>query len=292
MLKGIKEDEQISFMTDKKKKICEITKKYTDTGFPDDELSIGYAIDVFQETINKSFREYLVNFTFFQRILENYGFSLVTRDEAKQMGLPDATGMFSELYEQMQTEIKQDSRKKANYKDALFMSDGEKSLSFMNRYFIFKKTTSVNAAQIEQAALKQIKMVNMGEEELVDFGDLGEQVEEERKKKAVTGKIRKLKVKIRLTKGKAPLEINEEVEEDDVLEMPSGLEKEEENIQLILDEEGEGEEKQGKEKESNKDKLEELVIEEKKEQEKKEEEQIKESKTEKITIRVKKPKKL
>lgn len=288
-LNGIKEGEMISFITDNKskKKICEITKKYAETGFPDDELSVGYAIDVFQETINKTFREYLVNFIFFQRILENYGFSLITKEEAKQMGLPDATGMFSELYEQMQMEIKQDHRKKANYKDALFMSDGEKSLSFMNRYFVFKKSTMVNAAQIEQEAIKKIKLVRIDDdEETVDFGDLGDKVEEARKKKAVTGKIRKLKTKVRLTKGKTPIEIQEDTEEDNVLELPIVIGKESEdaaaaeedededadadaeNIQLVLDEE------------------------EKKQEEQKEEEQKEEDKPKKITIKVKKTNKI
>jgi hypothetical protein len=300
LLKGLKEDDDTTFVTDKKskKRICTITKKYADTGFPDDELSVGYAIDVYQESINREFREYLVNFVYFQRLLENYGFTLVTRDEAKQMGLPDSTGMFGELYEQMQQEIKQDYRKKANYKDAQFMSEGEKSLSFMNRYFVFRKTTTVNAAQIERDALKKIKMVNLGNEEEVDFGDLGEGVEEERKRKAVTGKIRKLKAKVILSKGKTPLKINEVLDEneDDVLELPSGIgkpteedksaedeeqediskntDKEKENIQLVVDEPEElnlGELEKEKEKE-------------------KEKEEVVENPPEKIKIRVKKSK--
>ena len=57
-----------------KTKIYEITKQYNDTGFPEDETSLGYSIDVYQESINKVFREYLVNFKYLQRILENYGF--------------------------------------------------------------------------------------------------------------------------------------------------------------------------------------------------------------------------
>jgi hypothetical protein len=293
MLKSIKEDEMISFMSDKKSKrnICQITKKYSDTGFPDDELSIGYAIDVYQETINNTFREWLVNFTFFQRILENYGFSLVTKDEAKQMGLPDSTGLFSELYEQMQTEVKQDHRKKSNYKDALYMSDGEKSLSFMNRYFIFKKNTTVNAAQIERDALKKIKMVNMEEEEVVDFGDLGDQFEEERKKKAVTGKIRKLKAKVILSKSKKPLEIQDSLsqEEENVLELPAGIgsdntqndiDMEEENIKFVVDQ------KDNEDNEEN-EKVDIVFLEEM--------DKTEESKTptpEKIMIRIKNPKKI
>jgi hypothetical protein len=217
LLKDKKEDEAVSFITDnvKRSKICEITKRFSETGFPDDELSVGYAIDVFQETINKTFREFLVNFKFFQRILENYGFTLLTTEEARQLEFPNATGLFGELYNSMETEIKRDRRKKANYKDALSMSDGEKSLSFMNRYFIFRKTTAVNAAQIEKEALKQLKMVNLGEDEHENENEeFVEQFEEERKKRAVTGRIKKLKVKIILENKK-----KSKSKEDNVLDL-------------------------------------------------------------------------
>ena len=224
LLKDKKEDESVSFITDnvKRNKICEITKRFSETGFPEDELCVGYAIDVFQETINKTFREFLVNFKFFQRILENYGFTLITTEEARQMELPNATGLFGELYNSMETEIKRDRRKSANYKDALSMSDGEKSLSFMNRYFIFRKTTAVNASQIEKEALKQIKMMNLGEDENDNENtEFGEQIEEERKKRAVSGKIKKLKVKIILENKKKSKENDreEEPEEDNVLDL-------------------------------------------------------------------------
>ena len=39
----------------------EITKKYTSTQFENNETSVGYAINVYQESINKVFPEYLVN---------------------------------------------------------------------------------------------------------------------------------------------------------------------------------------------------------------------------------------
>jgi hypothetical protein len=51
------------------KKIYELTKQYSQTGFPD-ENSIGYAIDVYQESINKTFREYLVNYPLLVRMME------------------------------------------------------------------------------------------------------------------------------------------------------------------------------------------------------------------------------
>jgi hypothetical protein len=55
------------------KKIYELTKQYSQTGFPDDENSIG-CFDVYQESINKTFREYLVNYPLLVRMMENYGF--------------------------------------------------------------------------------------------------------------------------------------------------------------------------------------------------------------------------
>ena len=72
-------------------KIYELTKRYEQTGFPDDELSLGYSIDVYQESINKVFREYLVNFEYLTQIMEDYGFVLLNDEEAKQMNLPNST---------------------------------------------------------------------------------------------------------------------------------------------------------------------------------------------------------
>ena len=63
-------------------KMFGITKQYTHAEFPDDETSLGYAIDVYQDSINTSNREYLVNALYFKREMENYGFVLVDAAEA------------------------------------------------------------------------------------------------------------------------------------------------------------------------------------------------------------------
>ena len=76
-------------------KIWEIVRQYNNTEFLDDESSLGCAIDVYQESINKTAREYLVNFKYFQRVMENYGFTIITDEEASSMGLPSGTGLFS-----------------------------------------------------------------------------------------------------------------------------------------------------------------------------------------------------
>ena len=128
-------------------KIFEITKMYNQTGFPNDENSVGYAINIYQETINKVFREYLVNFEFLVRIMENYGFVLIPRVDAIRFGLPNASGLFNELFTSMEQEIWQ-KRNQSDYGDAIYMSSSEKRISFMNRYFIFQKMRDINTNQI------------------------------------------------------------------------------------------------------------------------------------------------
>jgi len=130
------------------KKIWEIRKEYEDAAFDDDVTSLGCKINVFQETINKMFPEYLVNFDYLERIMENYGFKLVTRDEAKSLGLPEGSGLFSELFNLLQDDVKRSPFKKNEYGDALEMSPNEKKISFLNRYFAFKKISHVNAEKV------------------------------------------------------------------------------------------------------------------------------------------------
>jgi hypothetical protein len=137
------------------RKIFEITKMYDKTGFPDEEMSLGYAINVFQESINKVFREYLVNFDYLIRIMEDYGFVLVTKEEATPMGLEDGTGMFSELYSSMCEEIKRNPNHKNNYGKAIYMSPEEKQISFMNRYFAFKKVRSLDVKKMHDIILNK-----------------------------------------------------------------------------------------------------------------------------------------
>ena len=124
----------------------EITKKYKQTGFPDDETSLGYPIHVFQDSIGKISKEYLVNFDYFVRVMENYGFVLVPDDQAGVMGLPKGTGLFKDMFNQMNSEPKQ--RVKLDYRNAMYMTANEQSVSFMNRYFVFRKIREVDADKL------------------------------------------------------------------------------------------------------------------------------------------------
>jgi hypothetical protein len=207
-----KDSESVTFLANdangNRVKICEIIKKYNDTGFPDDDTSLGYAIDVYQESINNVAREYLVNFNYLTEVLSNYGFVLITKDEANQIGLPNNSGLFSELYDFMKNEIKQNPRTISDYKEAPFMSSPEKSLSFLNRYFIFKKTTHVDASKVSKMLLKGTTI-----ETTIDMNEIEEEFEKTIKKQpAVRGEIKKTKMRTKLKKA-AP-QIFSEVQDD------------------------------------------------------------------------------
>ena len=151
MLKQLAEnDSKIITDTDEKtgytKRIWEIIKRYGKDEFNDDETCLGYAIDVFQESINKTFREYLVNYTYLTRILENYGFVLASAEDLKNLNseFTSSTGLFNDLFNIMNESIKKNPRLNASYKDAALMTAGERTISFLNRYFIYKKVRKVS----------------------------------------------------------------------------------------------------------------------------------------------------
>jgi SAM-dependent methyltransferase len=147
MLKSVEENDSKVIMTNQKK-IWEVIKRYDRTEFSADETCVGYAIDIYQESINKTFREYLVNYTYLTRILENYGFVLATAEDLRNLdsGFTSATGFFSDLFDKMNNELKQNPRAHKAYGDAPNMSDGERTISFLNRYFIYKKVRKVSDA--------------------------------------------------------------------------------------------------------------------------------------------------
>lgn len=139
-------------------RVFQITKMYDYSAFPDDELSLGYSISVFQESIGQHIVEYLVNFDFFRRVMENYGFVLMNREEATQFGFPNGgTGMFEGLYYDMMAEISRESSNR--YGTAPEMTEDEKFISFLNRYFIFRKVRHVAAEKITKTIEAKIPSV-------------------------------------------------------------------------------------------------------------------------------------
>jgi hypothetical protein len=178
-------------------KIWDIKKQYSHDVFEDDITCLGYKIDVFQESINKSFSEFLVNYDYLNRVMEDYGFKLITREEARAIGMPEGSGLFSELFMNMQEEVKRTKSKEKDYGKALFMNAFEKKISFLNRYFVYKKIRNVNAAKVELESTEEsdVNIVNT----IVQT----KKAEKETKKavKEVKKKIRKLDKTLTLEEG-------------------------------------------------------------------------------------------
>jgi len=201
MLKKKSEGESREIYVDDKK-VWSITKLYDATTFEDNESCLGYKIDVYQDSINQTLPEYLVNFDFLTSTMDKYGFTLVSREEARQMKLPEGSGMFSELFNSMENEVKRHPEKESDYKDALFMRDYEKDISFLNRFFVYKKTSTRNAEKLTKSLLEQIP-----EQEEIELA--GTMLAREAVKKAeevVKPKAKKLSEKLKLQEATEALE--------------------------------------------------------------------------------------
>ena len=165
---------------DGKHRLCEIARKYSSSftsladdvngngngngnggeQIRDDEISvvppscIGLAIEVYQDTINQTLREYLVYYPYLVRLMENYGFVAASETD---MGVLPSSGMFEHLYETLCAESDRQTKNTASYNMygyAAHMSDAEKQVSFLNRYFVFKKMRVVNAKHISDKAIR------------------------------------------------------------------------------------------------------------------------------------------
>jgi len=175
-------------------KIWEIRKQYNSDVFENNVSCLGYQIDVYQETINKVFPEYLVNYEYLIRVIENYGFVLVTRPEARKLGLPSSIGDFQDLFSLMKSEIKAGKIKPSDIGQSLKMTPEEKKISFLNKYFVFKKVRDVNAEEVSRVLSGQsLEEVESSKKESAVL----QEVLEETVKPA---KVKKLKRKIKLGK--------------------------------------------------------------------------------------------
>ena len=202
LLKKVKTNESIQIV-ENGKKIWELTKRYGADNFDDDSSSIGYKIDVYQESINQQISEYLINFDYFDRVMESYGFKIISREEAKEFGFPEGSGLFSELFMNMLEEIKKNKYKEKDYGNAAQMNAFEKKISFLNRYFIYKKMIEVNTLKV------QIELGEYSESEM--NRNAIESVHAERVGKEVTRpsakpKIRKLQKKLVLVQATEAME--------------------------------------------------------------------------------------
>uniref|UniRef100_A0A6C0EQ15 mRNA (guanine-N(7))-methyltransferase n=1 Tax=viral metagenome TaxID=1070528 RepID=A0A6C0EQ15_9ZZZZ len=221
MLKKVKTGESVQIIEDGKK-IWEVIKNYGADSFEDNSSSIGYKIGVFQESINQTITEYLINFDYFDRVMYDYGFKIISEDEAKDLGLTSGTGLFSELFINMLEEIKRNKYKEKDYGKSINMSEFEKKISFLNRFFVYKKIREVNAVNIA------IEMSEYSESEMLRSNKDTQHAVEIAKQEEHTlkPKVRKLTKKLLLVQA---TEAYDDVNKIDVPVKPSKIVKPSEN---------------------------------------------------------------
>ena len=205
-LEGKKTGESI-FINNNGVKMWDIKKQYDGDEFPNNISSLGYRVDVYQESINKTFPEYLVNYEYLISIIENYGFVLLERDEARSLGLPESIGNFDQLFYEMQSQIKHRRIRPSDVQSAPDMTPDEKKISFLNKYFIFKKVRDVNAEEVSRVLTgSSLAQIDLEKKET-------DQVDEQliKKKPIVKKKKGKLKIGVGETlQVEQPVEIVEE----------------------------------------------------------------------------------
>jgi hypothetical protein len=190
MLKQKEPGESVEIYKDDTK-VWSITKDYDNQSFEDDDSSLGYKISVYQDSINQTLPEYLVNFDFLVQTMEKYGFSLVTRVEAKTLGLPDGSGMFIELYHKMMEDIKRNPKIARDCGEAPNMTKYEKDISFLNRYFVFKKVSERNVEKLTNALLG--KLSSTADYEMDNTEIAVKAIGKEKEKEEIVGKKTKAK---------------------------------------------------------------------------------------------------
>ena len=93
-------------------------------------------------------QEYLVNYDYLHRIMEDYGLQVLNRDEAQELGLPDGEGLFSDLFTSLSNKSSSQKKEFEQYKEALNMNEYEKKISFLNKYVVYKKVRIVNTQKV------------------------------------------------------------------------------------------------------------------------------------------------
>ena len=193
------ENDEIS-VYDETTKLWSIKKLYKNKVFEPNVESIGCTIDVYQESINQEIPEYLVHFKYFVDLMEQYGFVPLSDEESNEIGFPSAINNFEKIFNQITNNIDKKIIMKKDIGETLNITDNEKTISFLNKYFIFKKIRSVNISNIKILNVKQ----DIKEKESDDAED--DESKTTKNTEIKDGKlniyVKKLNKKIRITKVK------------------------------------------------------------------------------------------
>ena len=112
-----------------------MTKRYGSaigSSVPPSAVGLGLAVDVDFLSIGETHTEYLVSWAYLQSMLATAGIELLTASECTELGLPASSQMFGETW--------------AATGERWAMSDAMKRLSFLNRWFVFKRRSDARPA--------------------------------------------------------------------------------------------------------------------------------------------------
>jgi hypothetical protein len=121
--------------------LWKITKGYSEEEIPLHDGGFGLPVDVEFITIGTAHREYLVPFKLLEEKMKTIGCELVKPDGLRELGLASSSATFYDSYKMAA---------KAGKKFA--MGDAVKQFSFLNRWFIFKRTSDGTTAPAEVIA--------------------------------------------------------------------------------------------------------------------------------------------
>lgn len=122
-----------------------IRRDYDTFSYTNPESNIGKQITVYIDSINKQMPEFLVDFKLLQIVLKQYNIELMSQDDCIQLGLNQSTSLFEEVYDNVHKDnnkILDTSTLNPPINAVTNMTDVEKELSFMNRWFVFRKYES------------------------------------------------------------------------------------------------------------------------------------------------------
>jgi len=199
------------------KKVWSLIKDYDAVSFEDNITSLGYKISVYQESINQTISEYLVNFDFLVETMSNYGFRLLPRDDAKKIGLPEGSGMFIEMYNKMMDEIRKFPKTAKEYGNAPSMMDYEKRISFLNRYFVFQKIATRNVEKLTKSILEALP-------DEIEFEDRQSAIAQKAVKEAdeeLKPKVKNLRRKLKLQEATEALASPKKEEKEEAAVVPA-----------------------------------------------------------------------
>jgi predicted NAD-dependent protein-ADP-ribosyltransferase YbiA (DUF1768 family) len=123
-----------------------ITKGYDEDDIPDGEEGLGLAVDVEFVTIGATHREYLVPYPLLKKAMEAIGCEELSGEDLKKAALKQSSNTFDQSW---------DMAKKAGKNFA--MPGAVQQFSFLNRWFIFKRTKLSGALEETRSGIATIK---------------------------------------------------------------------------------------------------------------------------------------